>query len=242
MLWFGYLLGCIVAGAVCVAIMNGKGHTNNTGWFFCGFFLGIIGIIIAACQTNLNYINAQQRTNYSGNSNQYSDGYSSRGTVVCKSCGATNSSSTFHCQSCGAKLSPAVSAQSTDKEGSWKCLCGAKNFAYEKTCHRCGASKQDVLNSGKSPNSIDNYWTCGCGTMNFITRNFCRKCGQPNPKPLTDPTTKSEEKPLPKQPNIEQNSSSASLADQLKEFKSLLDQGLITEADFEAKKKQILGI
>ena len=59
MFWFGYLLGCIISGAICVAIMNGKGHTDNTGWFFCGFFLGLIGIIIAACQTNLNYINAQ---------------------------------------------------------------------------------------------------------------------------------------------------------------------------------------
>jgi cytochrome c-type biogenesis protein CcmH/NrfG len=34
----------------------------------------------------------------------------------------------------------------------------------------------------------------------------------------------------------------ASIKQQLEELKEMQDQGLITEADFEAKKKQLLGI
>lgn len=241
LIFFGIIIWGIIWGAVCRITMSNKGY-DSAGWFFCGFFLGLIGLIICACQPSKQI---QYGANpYSANQYNYNNtpNYGSRSTTVCKSCGATNSSSSFHCQSCGAKLSPAVSARNTGKEGSWKCLCGAKNFAYENACHRCGASKHDVLNNMHGSSTTDNYWTCGCGTINFNTRNFCKKCGHPNPNPITTPTTNSEEKTLPTQLKTEQKSSSASLADQLKEFKSLLDQGLITEADFEAKKKQILGI
>lgn len=35
---------------------------------------------------------------------------------------------------------------------------------------------------------------------------------------------------------------SSSAADEIKKFKDLLDQGIITEAEFESKKKQLLGL
>lgn len=188
----GYAIGCIIAGLITVAIMKGKGHENAGVWFWCGFFLGLIGIIIAACQTNLNYVNLQNRSNNSRNTGASDSNYSSRSTIVCKSCGATNSSSSYHCQSCGAKLSKAVIAQTTGKEGQWRCKCGAQNYSYETSCHRCGEKK-----------------------------------------PFKSASESKAAAPVPVQKSI---------TEQLEELKKLQDQGLISEADFEAKKKQILGI
>ena len=45
------IIGC-VAGAITAAIAASKGR-NSAGWFFGGFFLGIIGIIIVAVLPNL---------------------------------------------------------------------------------------------------------------------------------------------------------------------------------------------
>ena len=60
----GALFGFIICGFITSAIISGKGRQNSGAWFWCGFFLGIIGIIIAACQTNLNYVNnGQNNTN-----------------------------------------------------------------------------------------------------------------------------------------------------------------------------------
>ncbi len=194
----GGLIWGLIWGLVTRAIMKGKGHDSTVGWFFCGFFLGLIGVIIAACQTNLNYIN-MNRNNYGGGYGSAPtppSNYGSRSTVVCKSCGATNSSTSYHCQSCGAKLSPAISAQDTGKKGQWKCECGALNYPYETSCHRCGKQKPFMKTESTA-------------------------------KPAAAPTPKPAEK---------------SITEQLEELKKLVDQGLITEADFEAKKKQILGL
>lgn len=44
---------CAICGVISAAIASSKGRTV-VGWFFAGFFLGVIGIIIVACQSNLN--------------------------------------------------------------------------------------------------------------------------------------------------------------------------------------------
>lgn len=197
----GGLIWCLIWGFVTKAIMKGKGYENTGLWFICGFLLGIIGVIIAACQTNLNYVNYQNHSGNSGNTTQPPINAGSKSTIVCKSCGATNSSSSYHCQSCGAKLSKAVIAQTTGKEGQWRCKCGAMNYPYETSCHRCGKSKSDCTPIKRSPVS--------------------------NPAVSQTPTAAPAQK---------------SITEQLEELKKLQEQGLITETDFEAKKKQILNI
>ena len=51
-LLFSLILRCVF-GAIAAAIASGKGRTP-VGWFFGGFFIGLIGIIIIACLSNLN--------------------------------------------------------------------------------------------------------------------------------------------------------------------------------------------
>jgi hypothetical protein len=46
------LIAVIVCGAIAAAIASHKGR-NAVGWFFGGFFLGLIGIIIVSCLPNL---------------------------------------------------------------------------------------------------------------------------------------------------------------------------------------------
>ena len=49
-----YLIVWIVCGTITAAIASAKGR-NVAGWFFVGFFGGIIGIIVGACMSNLKY-------------------------------------------------------------------------------------------------------------------------------------------------------------------------------------------
>ena len=49
---FGIIFATVFAttmGIVCVEIMKKKGYDTLAGWFCCGFFLGLIGLIICLC-------------------------------------------------------------------------------------------------------------------------------------------------------------------------------------------------
>ena len=50
----------LICGAISAAIAAGKGR-NAVGWFFGGFFLGLIGIVIVACLGNLKEQRAYRR-------------------------------------------------------------------------------------------------------------------------------------------------------------------------------------
>ena len=61
------LIGGVVFGVISAVVASSKGR-NAVGWFFCGFFIGLIGLIIIACLPNLNeernrrnYVDWQQR-------------------------------------------------------------------------------------------------------------------------------------------------------------------------------------
>lgn len=79
----------------------------------------------------------------------------------------------------------------------------------------------------------NNFWTCSCGRVNasYITTCACGKMR--------------EEIPLPEK---EEKKEKADEGQELKNFalirelKSLLDDGIITGAEFDAKKKQLLGL
>ena len=64
--------------------------------------------------------------------------------------------------------------------------------------------------------------------------NLCKKAGE-NTVALLDRICGSVETPVQPQTNI-------SAADEIKKFKELLDSGIITEEEFNAKKKQLLGL
>ena len=69
-------------------------------------------------------------------------------------------------------------------------------------------------------------WRCSCGAMNKEYETSCHRCGKLSPSVAAS-------KPQP---------SAADVSSDLKKFKEMLDEGLITEEEFTAKKKQILGI
>ena len=49
-----------ICGVITAAIASSKGR-NVVGWFFGGFFLGIFGIVLVACLSNLNTERAQRQ-------------------------------------------------------------------------------------------------------------------------------------------------------------------------------------
>lgn len=50
----------LVWGGVCAAIASSKGRTP-VGWFFAGFAIGLIGLIIILCMSNLKEEEAERR-------------------------------------------------------------------------------------------------------------------------------------------------------------------------------------
>ena len=70
----------------------------------------------------------------------------------------------------------------------------------------------------------------------IVDYSKCPKCGSSN---LTDATNEDIERAQAPQGQIVQQTSNA---DELKKYKDLLDQGIITQEEFDAKKKQLLGL
>lgn len=44
----------VIWGFVTRAIVKGKGYEKYNSWFWCGFFLALIGVIVAACKPAVN--------------------------------------------------------------------------------------------------------------------------------------------------------------------------------------------
>lgn len=83
--------------------------------------------------------------------------------------------------------------------------------------------------------AIKDGWKCFCGAMNREYEGSCHSCGrtQAESKKASKEIANRSEEPKPNQ---------ATAADQLREFKAMLDEGLITEEEYNAKKKQLLGL
>ena len=54
------LVVLVICGGIAAAVAGSKGR-NPIGWFFGGFFLGIIGIVIVACLSDLNQERRRQQ-------------------------------------------------------------------------------------------------------------------------------------------------------------------------------------
>lgn len=109
-----------------------------------------------------------------------------------------------------------------------------------------------ATSSYSSGNSIDNYydkerhereiialggWRCNnCGKANYPYSYACVSCGHKKDEPV--PTVQySLDTPKPEEKGVLSSS-----ADELRKWKQLLDDGIITQEDFEAKKTQLLGL
>lgn len=89
----------------------------------------------------------------------------------------------------------------------------------------------------KGDAATDDGWTCVCGARNKDYEGTCHRCGK----------SKHEKKEARAaiQTAVDQRKITTSVDDtaqQIKDYKKLLDEGLITEEEFTAKKRSILGI
>ena len=78
-------------------------------------------------------------------------------------------------------------------------------------------------------------WTCTCGRVNSNYTRLCN-CGK------TKQEVEQEIEQLKNNATITENSKEVFNANAIKEYKNLLDEGIISQEEFDAKKKQLLGI
>ncbi len=215
-LLFSLIQACIF-GAITHAINDAKGYDGGFWW---GFFLGVIGIIVVAV-----------RQPY------YTLGYNTNSDGIIRS---------------GRSRTKPIDPNEPVPEGGWHCSCGRVHEAYESSCS-CGLDKHGAKKafaktlSEKLPTPPTNPqdWVCTCGKEHLSYETSCI-CGmtkhqvltanivlpEPIPEPEPAPAPVPETEPLSDDENIQQ----------LRKYKALLDEGVITQDDYDAKKKQLLGI
>ena len=222
--WWVYLIVTLIEacifGAITKAINENKGYDGGFWW---GFFLGVIGIIVVAV-----------RQPY------YTVGYIA-------------SRDSFYVAKKTAEKP--IDMDAPVPEGGWRCMCGRVHEAYESSCS-CGQSKRSVLSN--TPTPIDSEppkipvtkpqdWTCTCGKEHPSYETSCI-CGKtkyevltanivlPDPIPEPEPAAVPEPEPIPTPTNEDE------CIEVLRKYKSLLDDGVITQEDYNAKKKQLLDM
>ena len=91
----------------------------------------------------------------------------------------------------------------------------------------------------------DRLWKCECGSINKMLFPICLSCGRR--RETGDEPARNKEKllgfPVEKKnnpDNIPVNTSSP--INEIREYKALLDDGIITKEEYETKKKQLLGL
>lgn len=77
----------------------------------------------------------------------------------------------------------------------------------------------------------DGGWQCTCGRANarYVSTCACGQSKDGNPKPEPAPA-------IPMEESVDETVAA------IREYKKLLDEGILTPEEFEAKKKQLLGI
>ena len=127
------------------------------------------------------------------------------------------------CNVCGAIFCYNVS----DIERNNKLLIDAKTNNLMSVANAIGGSAYHMYEQSKqAERALDK----------IIDYTKCQKCGSSDLKDI------SEEEMNAEQTQVQNNTSSGSSADEIKKFKELLDAGIITQEEFDAKKKQLLGL
>ena len=111
-----------------------------------------------------------------------------------------------------------------------------RNAKLERSA--AGSSFAGVFNAfdGNYAASSTNAQSANDQLARVVDYNKCPKCGSRN---LVDATEEDVERSKAPQGTVVQQ---ISAADELRKFKELLDMGIITQEEFDAKKKQLLGL
>jgi hypothetical protein len=154
----GSLVIACIFGAVTKNMYENKGYE---GGFWTGFFLGIIGVIIAASKSDMNMQKA-----YESNTYNRTQGW------TCRSCGSNNEQYSTNCHQCntsrypGALTTAAITAENRKEIKTWQCAsCGTSNDMSSKFCPQCGSG-------------YVSKWKCRqCASINKENSKFCSQCG-----------------------------------------------------------------
>ena len=135
-----------------------------------------------------------------------------------------------------------------------------KSSEYRKKCNVCGAifcytvsdieRNNKLLSNAQTNNLMSVANAIGGSAYHMYEQNKqaeraldkiidytkCQKCGSSDLKDISEEEMKSE------QTSSNTNVGPVSSADEIKKFKELLDAGIITQEEFDAKKKQLLGL
>ena len=127
------------------------------------------------------------------------------------------------CNICGAILCYTVS----DIERNSKLLSDAKTNNLMSVANAIGGSAYHMYEQNKqAERALDK----------IIDYTKCQKCGSSDLKDISEEEMKAE------QSKLSNKVDSVSSADELRKYKQLLDDGIITQEEFDAKKKQLLGL
>lgn len=127
--------------------------------------------------------------------------------------------------------------------GGWRCICGRAHRPYESSC-ACGQTKRAVLDGTATvPQSaepmIPQDWVCTCGRAHASYESSC-VCGRTKHEVVTAGVVLPE--PVPIQEPLPVPADEDERVQMLRKYKALLDDGVITQEDYDAKKKQLLGL
>lgn len=184
----GYIFGGsvvwgIIWGFAAREIIINRGYGEEaTKFFWLGFFLSFIAVIIAASRP-------VYRSEWSS---------PSRSIIVPKTISGSDPYSD--------------NLMTRVPDGGWRCSdCGKAHYSYETSCS-CGRSRFDTAPSVKKEEVI----------------------------PTTD--EKSVDNRINTEGQTDKTNSEQSPFDEIRKYKELLDEGIITQEEFDAKKKQLLGL
>ncbi len=165
--------------------------------------------------------------------------------IECPKCQEYNSNNASFCVSCGATLKKKSAPPSEYRK---RCNVCGKIFCYtnadllsnednEKFAKGQVVGSVLAVLSGNAYLAAENSKQVARSRDRIVDYNRCPSCNSTNLSVLPD-----EEFEKMKQAQSAPAAGVISVADELKKFRELLDMGIISQAEFDKKKKQLLGV
>ena len=217
--------GCIWGFATQSVIQN-RGYDEN--WFWWGFFFGFIALIVAASKPQAQHTMASDQPMYP------------------KAAPPANSQLMYPKAAAGgyqpmypkaAKTAEMDSDEYILAHGGWKCVCGRVNPEIVTSC-KCGrsksAAKEEQAAAQKRIALRANLPVIAAEPVNDEAKNAETKenvaLDEKAPEKTEDPSVTADLQAELDHIHV------------LKEYKALLDDGVLTQEEFDAKKKQLLNL
>ena len=222
-------LGCIW-GFVTQSVIQNRGYDEN--WFWWGFFFGFIALIVAASKPQAQHTMAPDQP-------MYPKAAPPANSQLMYPKAAADGYQPMYPKA--AKTAEMDSDAYILAHGGWKCVCGKVNPEIVTSC-KCGrsksAAKEEQAAAQKRIALRANLPVTAAEPANDEAKNAETK----------EKVTLEEMRSDGSVENGEKQSASVNLQAELdhirvlKEYKALLYDGVLTQEEFEAKKKQLLNL